>query len=303
MSNDLQKYISADESSDPNAIANRQDDDEFLSMYRSLNVANATLEHAMVQGSVEQGVIPDSVRYGVMRRGNIEVYRGVVKSTAGDLFYLSWAPDTGADVHLVKADNDEKKWDADRFFKTCKLGCDLRKSEAPLDPGQTVEQSTKDDEDGTTKDGVPAATATISEDQSIAEQQSLITDKHPGDTASAMPDDESSGRNWHGEEMARSQTVTRPGDGAALDTGAEHWSAVDLLKAWGQKMQRTAPRVGPQVSDLEQRYLTEVMGVSADEVRKGVALPPRHRLGFQQWKAEQLRGKLTGLESFLRGTR
>lgn len=299
MSDNLQKYLSADETSDPLAIAGRQDDDEFLRMYRSLSRSNDQVNEGLVRGSVDNGVIPESVRYGIMRRGQIEVYRGVVKSTSGDLFYFNWSP-TNDDVHLVKADDPTKQWEADKLFKGCALGCDLvRKSDAPIDPGETIEEATEDDK------AIPsAATMPVSEDQNIAGQARMTTDVHPGATASASPDDPMVGRDWHGDDVNRSYAAHRPGDAAPLDRGTEHWSATDLLKAWGRKMQTTAPRLAPEASDLETRYMTEVLGMNPGQIRKGFgALPPRHRFGFQNWKAQQLRGRLSGLESFLKGGR
>jgi hypothetical protein len=310
MSEQLEKNVAPDEP-DPQAIAARKDDEpgSFLALYRSLNIDHLSMDEHLVRGSVDNGVVPASVRYGVMKRGRIEAYRGVVKSTAGDLFYFNWAPNT--EFHLVKADDETKHWEASKLLKSCTLGCDIRKSSsAPLDPGETVEEATepdetKGDEEAEKGDlGAIAAQAPVQEDQYIAQQNRLLTEQHPGSTSSALPDDENTGRDWHGEDaIARSQAATRPGDGLnplGTNDGQQHWSALDLLKAWGKNMQRTAPRLAPIATPLESRYMSEVLGMSSDQVRKGVVLAPRHQIAFQQWKAEKLRTRLSGLEHYLR---
>jgi hypothetical protein len=306
----MDKAVGTDEP-DPQAIAARADDEpgSFLALYRSLSATHTNMDECVVRGSVDCGVIPSAIRYGILQRGNIEVYRGVVKSTRGDLFYFSWAPDT--DFKLVKADDQSKVWDASRLFKACRIGCDLRRSmTAPLDPGETVEEASKEgtefEDEETDKGAVPipsAAQAPLSEERYMEQQESDATQHHPGSTASQMPEDDNTGRDWH-SDIARS--VTRPGDaipGLGTTTDAEgqpHWTAVQLLKSWGQRMQATAPRLAPPVGDLETRYMTEVLGASQDEIRRGIPLAPRHRLAFQQWRTQQLRGRLAGLENFIK---
>lgn len=305
----LDKNVGTDES-DPQVVANHANDEpgSFLALYRSLSASHIEMDEHLVRGSVDNSVIPASIRYGVMRRGNIEAYRGIVKSTAGEYYYFNWAPET--DFKLVKADDAEKQWDAERLFKSCRIGCDLRKSSAPLDPGESVEEATKEgteyeDKDGTEKGSVPLPTtgqAPILEDHYTAQQERLTTQRHPGGTGPTSPDSQEGHDRWHGAEDMQ-QSITRPGDGMkslGSNDGQQHWSAVDLLKAWGQRMQQTAPRLHPRVSDLEARYMVEVLGISQEQVQKGVQLPPRHRLSFHQWRATQLRGRLAGLERWLR---
>ena len=312
MSEQLDKNVAADES-DPQALAARQNDEpgSFLSLYRSLSPSHLEMDEFIVKGAVDNAVIPASVRYGVMKRGNIQVYRGVVKSTGGDLFYFNWAPNT--QFKLVRAQESDQQFEASKLLKSCAIGCDLRKTEAPLDPDETVEEATKEgtsfeDEDGTEKGAVPipaAAQAPVLEDHYNAQQDRLTTQHHPGAAGTASPDSQEGHDRWHGAEDMQ-HSITRPGDGMGQlgsNDGQQHWSALDLLKAWGRNMQRTAPRLHAPASPLEAEYMTTVLGVSQDEMRKGLTLPPRHRLGFQQWKSTQLRGRLSGLERWLRDKR
>jgi len=311
----MSEFIHVDES-DANALAARKDDEQgsFLSMYRSLSMQHIDMDEFLVRGAVDCGVIPASIRYGVMRRGRMEAYRGTVKSTSGDLWYFSYAPN--ADFKLVKATEPAQIFEASKLLKTCPYGCDLAKgtAKAPLDPGETVEEASlegtefdDDKKDETEKGAVPipsAATVNRTEDQSIQEQPRLQTDVHPGNTAAQMPEDETTGRNWH-EPITRSQQpqlFTRAGDGLAplaTNDGEKHWSAVDLLKSYGQQLQATAPRVAPPVSSLEQQFLQDAMGVTPEQIAKGIRLAPRHRAAFEQWKAARLRERLNGLRDYI----
>lgn len=276
---------------DPLTVEEHRDDEpgEFLSMYRSVS-ANSSMDEFFVRGAVDNNVIPQTLRYGVMRKGKIEAYRGVVKATTGDLFYFNFSP--GATFKLIKSDSPELT----TLLKACQHGCDLRKA-APLEPGETVDD--EEAEDSTDKGAVPipsAASVPVSEDQSIAEQQKLRTDVHPGATTSGAPDDDNVGRDWH-EPLVRAQDGLSP---LATNDGKSHWSAVDLLKAYGKRLQDTAPSVSAQISTLEHQYMTEQLGVSATQISKGVRLAPRHQVAFAQWRATKLREKLTGLTKFVK---
>ena len=278
--------------SDPKSIDEHRvhEPGSFMDVYRSIDTEHVETDEEFVDKAVHAGVIPSSVRYGVMRRGGMETYRGVVKSREG-FHYFNWSK--GNDFKLVPADTETKLWEADKLYRACSYGCDMRKAdEFPIDPGESVEEDDEDDTEKTT----PSAVAAIQEDQYIKEQHRLNTEHHPGSTYSHLPDDPTVGRQWH------EKALSRPGDGTdnlATNDGEQHWDTAGLMKAWGQKLQGTAPSVAPKVSPYESQYLQEVLGVSTLQIEKGMKIPPRHRVSFEQWKTGQLRGRLGGLKGWL----
>jgi hypothetical protein len=226
------------------------------------------------------------------------VYRGVVKSAGGDLHYFNWNPET--EFKLVKADNDTKRWDAQRMYSACSFGCDMRKADAPLDPGEPVDQDCGDEEedaDKAARHGKPAATVPIPEERNVTAQQAEITEVHPGAAMGQTPDDPLRGRQWHAKALGR---PTDGMDPTANNDGQQHWNAGNLLKAWGQKLQATAPRLQPATPALESQYMQEVMGVTPEQISKGFRIPPRFRTSFEQWKSHRLRGRLDGLKGWLK---
>ena len=293
MSDRMEKMIAE---SDPEKLAERSQDEKgsFLDLYRSFSAEHIPMDEWFVRSSVDQGIIPEAVRYGIMRRGAMEVFRGVVKSTNGELFYFNYSE--GKPFILANTHDSAQVQEASRMFKSFKIGCDLRKSDAPLDPGESLEEQTDPEDEGAEKavgqggSHAGAAQAPISEDQYMAQQDSLSTQHHPGSTQSGMPDDPNVGRNWH-EPLRRAQDGLNE---LGVNDGKQHWNTAGLLKALGQHLQETAPRVGPKMDAMEQRYMQEVGG----DVRKGMT--PRQRVGFEQWKAAQLRGRLNPLQSWLR---
>lgn len=283
MSDTLHKDIVIDESN-PNAAEDHHDPPgSFLDVYRSLSLAHLVMDEMFVDNAVRQKVIPESVRYGIMQRGNLHAYRGVVKSVTGDLYYFNWHD--GADFKLVPADNPTKVWDAERWYKSCSIGCDLRKAEVV------------DEEDEEADKGVAtaAANATVSEDQNIKQQHALMTDVHPGAARGPTPDDPTVGRDWHTQPVTKAADAIGPVD----PSGDTHWSTANLVKAWGRKLQQTAPSTRPQYSPLERQYLRDVLGVTDDRINKGFRMTPRHQVAFQEWKTSQLRGTMSGLQDWL----
>ena len=115
---DLNKELTISEA-DPISLEERANDKpgSFLDVYRSLSMGHVHIDHDFVDKSVALGVVPTAIRYGRMERGNMEVFRGVVKSTAGDLYYFNWA--RGSDFKLVPADDANKQWEADKLFRSC----------------------------------------------------------------------------------------------------------------------------------------------------------------------------------------
>ncbi len=295
---DLEKDITAKES-DPASIDARRLDEpgSFLDIYRSIAIESIHNDMEFVDYCVKAGVIPASVRYGAMRRGQMLVYRGVVKSLPGDLFYFNWTP--GADFKLVPADDMTKKWEADKMFKSCTFGCDIRKAEAPLDPGESVEDDEEDHDDLEKMGrmaGRPAGALPIPEAQAVAQQQSVMTTQHPGAAGGGTtPDNLNVGRDWH-------KSITHPADTAQVGTndGVRHWTGLDLVKAVANKLHSTTPTVQPSLTPLEHQFLTQVMGYAPDQITKGMKIPPRQRLNYENWKSDQLRGKLNGLNNWIK---
>jgi hypothetical protein len=290
MTKEINKTMMVDEA-DPQALEQRHvadtpDQESFLEMYRSLTPQDYGRDANFVTKAIIEGVVPESIRYGVMRRNLIEAYRGVVKSTTGDFFYFNWSP-SGGDFHLVPADDPAKEWEAGKLFKSCNLGCDLLRSQV---------QEIPDDEDEDVEKELPgAAVAPVNEEDYAVQQESMQHEAHPGSTQSALPDDPTKGKQWH-------EPLRRAADGLnqlAANDGEKHWSTPDLMKAYGTTLQGSAPTVQPRVDAVEAKYLQEVLGASPEQLEKGLRLAPRHRADFERWKATQLRGRMGGLRAWL----
>ena len=270
--------------SDPLALDARKNDNpgSFLDLYRSIDVSKAHIDAEFVDKAVIGGVVPESIRYGIMRRNSMEAYRGVVKSTRGTLHYFNWCE--GGEFKLVKADTQDKAWEADKLYRSCALGCDLRKSEM-------IEE---DDEDA--EKAKPATTNAVSEEQWMKEQQRTITDVHPGAAGMQMPDDPAQGQDWHAEPL------TRATDGAPIThNGPPQWTALDLVKAWGQKIKQSVPKSPAESDPLASEYMRTVLGMDDRQIRKSAALPARHRLSFEKWKADRIQNKMDGLQKWIKG--
>jgi hypothetical protein len=301
MTEDFEKTVAIDEP-DPQKIAERKDDPpgSFLDMYRSLSSQHIPQDETFVNSIVIEGVIPETIRYGVMNRGTMHAYRGVVKSTQGDLYYFNWHD--GAKFKLVPANDDTKVWEANKLFKSCQLGCDLIRSNdsAPITSGEPVDPPEEEEaSEDIAKDVPAAAVAAVSEEQFAQDQERMLHERHPGAAGTQTADDPTQGRDWHAQEtLARAQDGM---DALASNDGEKHWTTADLLKSWGQQMQQTAPRVLPRVSALESEYMQTVLNVPHDQIQKGMLMTPRHRHSFEEWKASRLRGRLAKLSSWSSG--
>ena len=267
----------------------------FIDVYRSLDTAQVLQDEEFVDKSVREGVVPESVRYGVMHRAagsdTIHVFRGVVKAMDGSMHYFNWSD--GTDFKLVKADDPTKQWEAERYYKACSMGCDMRKG--PVDVGESVEEDAEEEKAG----NHPAAVAPMTEERHMQTQDTAMTTVHPGAARGQTPDDPTVGRDWH------QKAISKPGDGVELDhqSGEQHWTTAHLVKAWGQKLQNSAPRLAPRATPEEAQYMREVLGASTEQISKGMVLPPRHRVAFEQWRTSQLRGRVTNLEAWLERNR
>lgn len=249
-----------------------------LEMYKSLTDERRAEEEDLINRSIEGGVVPYSLRYGITNN----VYRGVVKSGEGDLYYFNYVP--GKNFKLVKAVDKEKQWDANRILTKSRLGCDLVKSGEKEEEKEKIE----DGEPETKATGVAgAAMAPVPEAQAIAQQNTLTTDVHPG-AAGGGGSPDIHGDRWHPEE-----------DQAQKST--EIWALGSLLKSMGQQLQATAPVPSRMPTDKEQEFMVEVLGRNPEEVAGGRSqLSPTQRAHFNLWLNRSLGDKLGFLKSWLK---
>ena len=243
-----------------------QDLTAVLDYYKSLTPNNRIVEACVVTKSIENGAVPEIVRYGVMN----DTLRGVVKSTKGDLYYFNYAPNADS-FRLVKADDDVKLWESYRLLKNCTLGCDLVRMEK-AEPASS-----------------PAAPA-LSEDQNIEDQDRLITEVHPGAAVAPTPDLPERGRVWHEEEE-------EPVIGKSLNNS---WDANALLRGLGKSLQSTAPKLDRPISTQEHRFLTEELGRTPKQIEEGdVKMSPTQKVLYNRWLGKSLRSRLENLSGLL----
>jgi len=294
-------------------------DESIMDYYTSLSPSNRMTEVAIVHKSIKNGVVPESVRYGVMNN----VFRGIVKSSKDDLYYFSYIPD--GKFSLVKANDRDKVWEANKLLKSCSLGCDIVRMEKA--------------------DVAMGSMPVVDEEQDVVAQQRLATAKHPGAAGSVTPDLPEVGRQWHEEEEITQKADAIPGglaDGKSpsdfdqdkLDEGVkvelEHtsdrsiateiamdhltedqdyysklkeveksWNAASLIKGLGQSLQRTAPRTFHTASDKEKQFLLEVVGKTPEQIEAGdTRMNPTQKVLYARWMNKSLRSKLNDLKGW-----
>lgn len=276
--------------------------DTFFDVYKSLEPSRRDQDESLVTLAVGEGVIPASMRYGVM----LNIDRGVVKATNGDLYYFQHSGvDTENPIYrIVKADTSTKKWEAERLYNNCKLGCDLVEKAWPLSVSVEAQNDKTVDVDDDKEDEEKAAgpaghgpagkpPASVSEAQAIAGQHRQITEVHPGAAAAVTPDRPEVGRDWHGTEKALPEIPQQ----AQIENPM--WRTTDLLRAWGQQLQASAPRQY-QVPEQERHFMTEVLGRTPDEISSGQAvMSPTQRAQFNMWLTRSLRTRVSGLQQWL----
>lgn len=311
MTNDVKKDMGQSDQppgqpveSDPKKLQERHHDvqNSFLDIYRSLDSSLMALDEEIVSKCVVEGVVPLNIRYGIMRGVN----RGVVKSTNGDLFYFNHVPERSFKLVPVSVGANEKiiagrEWEANKLLSKCNLGCDMRKAdELPLEGSEQLGEERAVDPDDEQDVNKAPSSGTIPEDEerALLAQQRMLQERHYGGAGgNTTPDRPEVGRNWH-EQIRRSQeeTIQTLGDGmnpVATNDGEKHWTAQQLLKAYGAQLQQTAPRVRPYLTPIEVRFATEVLGKSQEAVITGqVRFSPWEQQQFNQWKTQNLRSSL-----------
>lgn len=221
------------------------------------------------------------MRYGLMG----SVIRGVVKAIDSRLFYFHYAPDHPVSIAL--ADTPNKMWEANRVFKSCQLGCDLAKTDS-------IDKDKEEEEKAISMAGRPPAPE--SEVHEIQAQPNEMTTQHPGATTAITPDNNAQA--WHGQqddvyrsipELAPQAQVTNP-----------IWGRQDLIKAWGEHWQSTAPAQHRPVDPKEKQFLIEFAGRSPQEIDSGnVFMNGQLRAEYNRWLKKSLNSKLNSLQNWL----
>lgn len=286
MADDLAKNNAVDyDDADPEALEQRQYDEpgSFLDLYRSMSPRHLAQDEFFVDECVLSGVVPKSMRYSILNKSGFQAYRGVVQATDDSLHYFQWNTST-EDFRMVKADTPEKEQEATDLYRGMAYGCDLA----------------DEDETEAEKANRIAAMAAVPEENFAQQQERLATEHHPGAAGGNTPDDPNVGRQWHATKGVQGGVMGLNDSGLApLQSTEQHWNLTQLVKACGEQLEEMAPRVLPAASPLEARYMRECLGATEEQIAKGVALPPRHRIHFEQWKADQLVGTVNPLEKWL----
>lgn len=259
--------------------------EDILSYYTSLTINNRLNEGQIIEKSTNEGIIPRSIRYGIMNN----VFRGAIKTLTDELYYFNYRPDTDT-IRLVKANDTDKIWEANRLLKSCKLGCDFVKSlEAIDDDGYEPHEDAKFDEPvkktsgSSGGDSGGAALMPDTEENNINIQDDLITQQHPGAALGLTPDNPARGKQWH--EETPYPTVK-----------SKFWTASDLIKGLNQELKKATPREWKPVSDLERQFLTQELGRTNEQIDTGlVHMTPIQKVRFQQWANKSLKNQLNEL--------
>lgn len=258
-------------------------DDNVFDLYRSLDLSKRDEDRHIVIGALENGVVPEVVRYGIMR----DVYRGVVKSMEGELYYFNYL--SGKELKVIKADTPTKQWEAGKLLKTCRLGCDFVKGSTTQKNEEEEDTSaipSGEQEKKADPGGVALPNATVQEDQNIRDQQMLTTEEHSGGAGATTPDPTDGGK-WH----QNGGIDTQKSDGS--------WKITDLLRGLGSQLQ-SSPLASRQPSPKEIEYMTQVMGRSPQDIAEGNNhMSSTDRMKMNQWLQRSMNKSLVSLESWL----
>lgn len=255
---------------------------DALDFYKSITQDNRVLESSIISNALEFSVVPEVVRYDYFK----DNYRGVIKSTAGEFYYFNMTK--GGNFHLVVADDDTKRWEANKLLKSCNLGMDLVKA------SEEDEDESKDheDEEKAVPSGVPAS---VKEDVNVATQDSQITEVHPGAAGTQTAQQDGGTERWHG-----SPNLERALPELDHSVNPHAWDTIALMKSWGQHLQATAPQQAPAVDRKMQQFMVEILGKTPSEAAAGnPKLSPMQRAQYNQWLTKSLRGRISALSGWL----
>ena len=263
---------------------------EVLGLYKSRDAQHRVVDVDLLKRSIEAGITPETMRYGIMR----DVKRGVVKSTQGDAYYFNYAP--GKEFRLVKADTPTKLWDANRMMRTCHLGCDLHRS-MPDDDAEELDKAPPPPGGGGGGEGGSLPPAAIEEEDNIAAQHDLMTDRHPGGVGGTTPDRPEIGRQWHPDEQEAQVPVQK----------GPMWSYKELLEGMRDNLQKSMPAAIMQErkpSPKEAQFMQEEMGRSPGDIAEGnTYMSPSQRKHFNMWLNKGLSKSMNSLETWLERSR
>jgi hypothetical protein len=254
------------------------DSEDIIDFYKSIDSSTRSDDIELLHLITVDGVVPRSIRYGVMNN----VRRGVAKSVDGKDYYFNYVP--GHSFKLVPASDQEKQWEANRVYKACKLGCDLYKSESTEDPPVEAQDDHEDEEKAVGSGGGQGSQSTmpspVPEEQAINEQNHRITEEHPGAAGGSTPDQPGVGRDWHGTQKS--------------------WTAADLLKSWGDELQASTVIKSRQVDPKEAEFMTTVLNKSKTDVQAGrIRMTPVQRQQYNHWLSKSLDKGINRLSNWL----
>lgn len=269
-----------------NVMAVASGDGQLLDFYKSLTVEHRTQEEDLLTLSIASGVVPEAMRYEPTPSG----FRGVIKSSeAEEMWYFHYL--LGGEFRLLKADTEDRIWDANRLFRSLDHGCEINKAS----PDVEVPDVEDDDPDAEKAGGASGGGSTsgqpapVDEEQSLREQHSLLTDQHPGAATSTTPDLPNRGRDWHG-------TASKSLD--ALDEMPSVTDYKPILKSLGRVLRETAYH--KSVGDKEKQFMVEVLGRTPEEIDRGnTHMSPVHRAQFNLWLNKSLKNRIGKLNNWL----
>ncbi len=244
----------------------------IMDLYKSMTVNYRIEEEDIITKAIDEGVVTDIMRYGVMNG----TMRGVIKSPNEGLYYFNYSPNK--ELIVSPANDQTKQWEAGRLLSKCKLGCDLIK--AKLEEEDEAEKA-----DGETGE-VPSVAHVIPEQQNIQAQQRIMTERHPGAATGTTPDLPGRGRQWHEEQPAQKSTG--------------FWNKNMLLQGLGKSLQKNAAMRNRAPTKQEEQFMLEVLGRTPGEISSGeVFMNPTQKVMFARWAGKSLKTKIDNLSGWL----
>ena len=238
-------------------------DFDIMKYYTSFSSSYREEEQIIISKSIEMGIVPHSARYEEIN-GAIH---GVIQSSQDQLYYFNLFGDS---FKVLKADDPTKVYDAGKILKKSNNGFDLVKG--PTGAGSS----------GEVKPGIP----TMEEEDSVAQQNDLITDQHPGAAIGTTPDRPEVGRQWHQEDQ--------PIIGRSLD-------AINMLNTANETIRKSIDLVSRPISDKEKQFMLEVLGRTPDQVTRGeVYMNPTQKVLYQRWLNKSMETKVYSLTDWLK---
>jgi hypothetical protein len=254
-------------------------EEALLDFYKSISPTHREEDEEILIRSIESGVLPHKLRYGVMK----STYRGVIENKTGDLYYFSYMH--GQSLKLVKADSENKLWEANRIIKHSTLGCDLLKAKDEKEKDKHADEETTEEGEIEQKASPVMGTAmpNIPEAENVAQQDNLTTDVHPGGVGDETPDGNAS--KWHPE--------------AEKSKKGGFWEVNDLLKGLSNQFKQGKPLPQRMITDREREFLMTT-GKTAEEIDNGATMTPMQKVQFRLWLGKSLNKSVSSLDKWLK---